>query len=120
MKKKESKIAKPKRPGASKPLLPGSAPFNLSIFFLLLVATVLLYSSDLHLGFFGVDDPDYVVKNPWIRSINGENIGHILSTPYFANYSPVHLFSYMLDYAIAGQSAFAFHLSSNIWAGIVD
>jgi hypothetical protein len=51
--------------------------------------------------------------------MNGENIGHILSTPYFANYSPAHLFSYMFDYAIAGENAFAFHLSSNIWAGVV-
>ena len=116
----ESKIAgQRKRAIASKLLLPGSWQINLSIFALLLIATVVLYSSDLHLGFFGVDDPDYVVKNPWIRSINGDNVGHILSTPYFANYSPVHLFSYMFDYAIAGQNAFAFHLSSNIWAGIV-
>src|SRR5207302_308176 len=43
----------------------------------------------------------------------------ILSNPYFANYSPVHLFSYMLDYAVAGENAYAFHLSSNIWAGFV-
>src|SRR5439155_23489190 len=80
---------------------------------------VAFYSPDLHLGFFAVDDPDYVVKNTWIRSISGENIDHILTTPYFANYSPAHLFSYMLDYVIGGPNAFAFHLSSNIWAGVV-
>jgi hypothetical protein len=119
-KTREDKIAlSRKRSSASKPLLPGSWQMNLGIFLLLIIGTVLLYSPDLHLGFFGVDDPDYVVKNPWIRSMSGENIGHILSTPYFANYSPVHLFSYMVDYAIVGQDAFTFHLSSNIWAGIV-
>jgi tetratricopeptide (TPR) repeat protein len=47
------------------------------------------------------------------------NLGHILTVPYFANYSPMHLLSYMVDYMIAGTDAFAFHLSSNIWAGIV-
>ena len=103
----------------SKPLLPGSRKINAGIFFLLILATVILYSGDLHLGFFSVDDPDYVASNPWIRGITADNISHILSTTYFANYSPVHLFSYMLDYAFAGSNAYAFHLSSNIWAGVV-
>ena len=103
----------------SKSLLPGSWKINLGIFLLLVIATVVLYSPDLHLGFFEVDDPDYVTKNPWIKSISSENISHILGNPYFANYSPVHLFSYMFDYSLAGQNAYAFHLSNNIWAGIV-
>jgi hypothetical protein len=102
-----------------KSLLPGSWKVNLGIFLLLIIATVILYSPDLHLGFFEVDDTDYVTKNPWIKSITSENISHILGNPYFANYSPVHLFSYMFDYSLAGQNAYAFHLSSNIWAGIV-
>jgi len=100
-------------------LLPGSWKVNLAIFLLLIIATVVLYAPDLHLGFFEVDDPDYVTKNPWIKNITSENINHILGNPYFANYSPVHLFSYMFDYAIAGDSAYGFHLSSNIWAGVV-
>ena len=112
-------VAQKKRPAASRPLLPGSWQINLGTFALLIIGTLTLYAPDLHLGFFAVDDPDYVSKNPWIRSITSENISHILGTPYFANYSPAHLFSYMLDYAVAGGSAFAFHLSSNIWAGVV-
>ncbi len=74
---------------------------------------------DLHLGFFGVDDPDYVTNNSWIRRVSTENIGHVLTQPYFANYSPLHILSYMLDYAMAGSNPHAFHLSSNLWAGIV-
>jgi hypothetical protein len=120
LKKRENKaVAQKWNTGQSKRLLPGSWQLNLGVFVLLIIGTIVLYSSDLHLGFFGVDDPDYVVKNPWIRSISAENINHILGNPYFANYSPVHLFSYMFDYAIGGQNAFAFHLSSNIWAGVV-
>src|SRR5207253_76445 len=59
------------------------------------------------------------VNNPWIRSFSLQNLQHIFTTPYFANYSPFHLLSYMLDYAFAGASPFVFHLSSNIWGGIV-
>jgi hypothetical protein len=96
----------------------GSLEGNIVIFFVLAIATTVFYSDDLGLGFFSVDDPGYVTNNPWIKSISLENIWHILTTPYFANYSPIHLFSYMLDYAIAGPDAYAFHLSNNIWAGI--
>ena len=90
---------------------------NTGIFLLLIIATVAIYSGDLHLGFFSVDDEGYVTKDPWITKISFQNLSHILTTPYFSNFSPVHLISYMLDYAIAGSNAFAFHLSSNIWAG---
>ena len=101
------------------PLLPGSWQTNLIIFLLLTLATLALYAGDLRLGFFKIDDQQYVVNNPWIRGVTIENLRHILTTPYFVNYSPLHLFSYMLDYALAGLNAFAFHLSSNIWAGLV-
>src|SRR5262249_49676037 len=64
-------------------------------------------------------DPHYVVSNPWIQGIKWEHIRQTLSRPYYLNYSPFHLLSYMLDHAIAGLNAYAFHLSSNLWAGVV-
>ena len=100
-------------------LLAGSWKLNAITFLLLIVATIVLYASDLHLDFFRVDDQQYVVNNPWIKGMTAENIKHILTTPYFVNYSPLHLFSYMLDYAINGLDPYTFHLSSNIWSGIV-
>src|SRR4030095_13651395 len=100
-------------------ILPGSWQFNTGIFFLFVIVTAFLYSGDLHLGFFRVDDQQYIVRNPWIQGVTAENISNILSKPYFVNYSPVHLFSYMIDFAIGGLNAFVFHMSSNIWAGIV-
>src|SRR5205807_8322595 len=84
----------------------------------LTIATLALYAGDLRLGFFKIDDQQYVVNNRWIRAVTIENLRHILPPPYFVNYSPLHLFSYMLGYALAGLNAFAFHLSSNIWAGL--
>jgi len=115
----ERKRLEPKTSDTSQPLLPGSWHTNLITFLLLTIATLALYAGDLRLGFFKIDDQQYVVNNPWIRGVTIENLRHILTTPYFVNYSPLHLFSYMLDYALAGLNAFAFHLSSNIWAGLV-
>jgi len=116
---RERKRLEPKTSDTSQPLLPGSWHTNLIIFLLLTIATLALYAGDLRLGFFKIDDQQYVVNNPWIRGLSMENLRHILTTPYFVNYSPLHLLSYMLDYALAGLNAFAFHLSSNIWAGLV-
>src|SRR3954469_16917087 len=98
------------------PIIPGPWQTNAIIFLLLILATVAVYGGDVRLGFFAVDDPQYVVDNPWIRGLTFENLRHIFTTPYFANYSPLHLFSYLLDYVLAGLNAFAFHLSSNVWA----
>src|SRR6266446_4726759 len=108
-----------KRGIVSTPVIPGTWQTNAITFLLLVMATLVLYVGDLRLGFFAVDDPQYVVENPWIRGITFENLRHILTTPYFANYSPLHLLSYILDYLFAGPNAFAFHLSSNLWGGLV-
>ncbi|PYY20055.1 MAG: hypothetical protein DMG62_24025 [Acidobacteria bacterium] len=83
------------------------------------LGTAVLYAGDLHLGFFRIDDLQYVLDNAWIQGATWEHIRQILSTSYYLNYSPLHLFSYMLDHAIAGLNASAFHLSSNLWAGTV-
>jgi hypothetical protein len=116
---RDRKRLEPKTTARSQPLLPASWHTNLITFLLLTLATLALYASDLGLGFFKIDDQQYVVNNPWIRGVTIGNLRHVLTTPYFVNYSPLHLFSYMLDYALAGLNAFAFHLSSNIWAGLV-
>lgn len=119
-------MAREKQPAAKRSasrshasLLPGSWQFHTGIFLLLVLVTAVLYAGDLHLGFFNLDDESYVIKNDWIKQITAENISNILTKPYFANFSPMHLLSYVVDYAVAGQDALAFHLSSNIWAGIV-
>ncbi|PYI44577.1 MAG: hypothetical protein DMF11_14245 [Verrucomicrobia bacterium] len=101
------------------PIIPGTWQTNAITFLLLVMATLVLYVGDLRLGFFAVDDPQYVVENPWIRGVTFENLRHILATPYFANYSPLHLLSYTIDYVFAGLNPFGFHLSSNLWGGLV-
>jgi protein O-mannosyl-transferase len=100
-------------------VVPGSWQLNGGIVLLCIVATAVLYAGDLHLGFFRVDDQQYVVSNPWIQGITWEHFTQILFNPYYLNYSPLHLLSYALDYAVGGLNAHAFHLSSNLWAGVV-
>ena len=100
-------------------VLPGAWQLNTAIVFLCILATAVLYAGDLRLGFFRIDDPQYVVNNSWIQGVTWAHIRQILSNSYYLNYSPLHLFSYMLDHAIASLNAYAFHLSSNLWAGIV-
>src|SRR5215470_5658720 len=100
-------------------VLPGPWQLNAAIVLLFILATAVLYARDLGLGFFRIDDPQYVVGNAWIQVATWEHIRQIFSSPYYLNYSPLHLFSYMLDHSIAGLNAYAFHLSSNLWAGVV-
>ena len=100
-------------------VVPGSCRVNTGIVLLSIVATAVLYAGDLHLGFFRIDDPQYVVLNPWIQGATWTHLVHILSVPYYLNYSPFHLLSYTLDYTVGGLNAYAFHLSSNLWAGVV-
>jgi protein O-mannosyl-transferase len=107
------------KPHVSEDVLPGPWQINIAIVFLCILATALLYAGDLRLGFFRIDDPQYVLGNAWINGVTWEHVRQILSNPYYLNYSPLHLFSYMLDDAVAGLNAYAFHLSSNLWAGIV-
>jgi len=87
----------------------------------ILIVNFALYTRTLDIGFFSLDDADYVVNNHRIDHLTAEKLGVLLNEPYFANYSPAQLLSYALDAALAGgtQNAFAFHLSNVLWHGIV-
>jgi hypothetical protein len=86
----------------------------------LLVANFVLYRGTLDLGFFSVDDADYVLNNPYIVSLSAPNLKHMLTTPYFANYAPANLLSYAVDVALAGgKVASSMHLSNMMWHGWV-
>lgn len=95
-----------------------SAPWwgHALVLVLLLAVSAGVYQRTFHLGFFSLDDPDYVESNPHLENLTGSNLRAILSEPYFANYAPLHLLSYALDVALAGgKSATAFHISNVIW-----
>ncbi len=86
----------------------------------LLAANLTLYSRTVPLGFLSVDDPDYIQNNPWLEGFRASNLKHIFTEPYFANYAPVTILSYLLDIALAGgKDAAAIHLSNVMWHGWV-
>ncbi len=76
-------------------------------------AALLVNLSTLRFGFLtSWDDPTYVLDNPWIRGFTRENLVHVFTQPYFANFLPLHLVSYMVDYSIWGLKPFGYHLQS--------
>ncbi len=63
-------------------------------------------------SFLNWDDNVYILQNPWIRALTWENVRGVFTHPYFQNYLPLHLLSYMLDHALWGLKAGGYHLSS--------
>ncbi len=96
----------PRRPG------PGLSPVDLGAPLLVAAAALALFFPVLGFQFLDWDDGWYVLNNPWIRAFTRANLVHIFTQPYFANFLPLHLLSYMVDYRFWGPSAFGFHLQS--------
>jgi len=63
-------------------------------------------------SFLNWDDSVYILENPWIRAFTWANVRGVFTHPYFQNYLPLHLLSYMLDHALWGLKAGGYHLSS--------
>jgi Flp pilus assembly protein TadD len=59
------------------------------------------------------DDNWYVIYNESIRGFSWQNLRTIFSSIYLANYAPVQMLSYMLDYTVWGLNAGGF-LFTNI------
>jgi len=77
---------------------------------LLAAAATLLYAPTLGYDFTGWDDPEYILFNPLIRSLDGASIRGLFSHFYMANYSPLHLLPYMILRAVAGaDTPWAYH-----------
>jgi hypothetical protein len=75
----------------------------------LLLATALLFAPTLRYDFTGWDDPEYVLENPLIRTLDLPSLGAIFTHYYAANYAPLHLASYAVLYAAVGPAPWAFH-----------
>jgi Tfp pilus assembly protein PilF len=81
---------------------------------LILLGTALiaagLYLSTFPREFTNWDDPEYIVNNPLIRSLSLEKLNKILTEPYFANYAPLTLLSYALDYSLWKLNPAGYHI----------
>jgi tetratricopeptide (TPR) repeat protein len=81
---------------------------------LILVCTLLisagLYLTTFPREFTNWDDPEYIVNNPLIRSLSLQKLNRIITEPYFANYAPLTLLSYALDYSLWKLNPVGYHL----------
>lgn len=48
------------------------------------------------------DDDNYIVKNPWLQELSGENLKSIFSEYYMGNYHPLAMLSLSIDFQIGG------------------
>ena len=96
------------RPQADRP----TSRWNLAAPLLAAAAAFALFAPTLSFSFLNWDDDRYVLQNPWIRSWSAENLIHIFTKPYFANFLPLHLVSYTLDYSLWGLNPLGYHLQS--------
>ena len=106
-------VQDPDRTRTGRPRLPGTwiqlAILASSVF----LVAALVHAQTLRFRFLSTwDDPSYITNNPWIRGLTLENIRFAFTTPYFANYLPLHLVSYMVDYQFWGLNPFGYRLQS--------
>ncbi|NOY52649.1 MAG: tetratricopeptide repeat protein [Deltaproteobacteria bacterium] len=81
-------------------------------------AVFAVYAPALSNGFLAIwDDPAYITANPDIAGITLAHLKAVFSHIYVENYAPIHLLSYMMDYALYGLSAAGFHLTNNLVHG---
>lgn len=78
----------------------------------ILLLTAAVYARTLSAGFIYFDDPDSVVRNPYIRAISGANLVRWLTTPVQYMYMPVALLSYAIDHQLGGPGPFVYHLTN--------
>jgi len=60
------------------------------------------------------DDPVYITENPTIQGITLENLKTAFTSLYAGNYAPLHIVSYMLDYALWGMNPAGFFATNLI------
>jgi tetratricopeptide (TPR) repeat protein len=74
---------------------------------------MLVYLPALRFELLSWDDAWYVTHNPLIRGLGPAHLKAMFTEAFSANFLPLHLLSYAVDYAIwGGDSSFGFHLTS--------
>ncbi len=85
---------------------------NLFILFILFLVTLGVYYPSLHGDFVNIDDQDYVPDNEYIRDLSLRGIYQMFSSVIVANYFPLQILSYALDYTIWGLNPFGYRLTN--------
>ncbi|MEO8146322.1 MAG: tetratricopeptide repeat protein [Bacteroidia bacterium] len=80
----------------------------------ILIATFIAYFGITKNQLTNWDDPTYITNNPLIKSLSAANIKRIFTETYFANYQPIQIFSYAVEYHFFGLDAAGYHWVSLI------
>jgi len=80
------------------------------IYCLFLVPTVIVFSNSINGNFLAFDDFDYVINNPYIKSLSWESIKKIFTVFYYANYHPLTTLFFAIEHNVFGGYAPAYHL----------
>jgi lipoprotein NlpI len=88
--------------------------FLLISIFIIILVSITLYGKTKSYDFVNFDDTEYVIKNPLINELSVENTKSIFSKFYFANYQPLVLLSYALEYKHFKLTPGAYHITNII------
>lgn len=80
----------------------------------ILLLTAIAFWPVLKNGFTNWDDPTYLENNPLIRELSASNIKRIFTEVYFANYQPLHILSYAIEYHFFQLNPTGYHAVSLI------
>lgn len=82
--------------------------------FVLFLAILGIYYPSLFNKFANIDDPFYITYNTFIRDLSWTGVWKIFSEPIVANYFPLQILSYSLDYLLWHIQPFGYHLTNLI------
>lgn len=78
------------------------------------VTSILVFIPTLHYGFVNWDDPSYILKNPFIRSLDLRSLKAFFTVPQVSNWHPLTMLSLSFDYALWGSNPFGYHLTNTL------
>jgi tetratricopeptide (TPR) repeat protein len=87
---------------------------NWCLIFILFLAILGTYYESLSYPFSNLDDTNYIRDNPYIRDLSWDGIYKIFSQPIVANYFPLQILTYALDYQVWHIQPFGYHLHNVI------
>jgi tetratricopeptide (TPR) repeat protein len=78
------------------------------------LTTFLFYLPTLSFDFVNLDDPQVILKNPLIHNLSWPGIRLMFTTFHAADWMPLTWFSFALNYRIADNQPWIYHLTNNI------
>ncbi len=92
--------------------IPTKAPAKINYILLLIVLCIGVYLPLFRNGFINLDDPQYILENPDIQSLNIDNIKRLFTSTYVGNYQPVSMLTYLFEYSLSGANSKVFHITN--------